>query len=123
MYLEFLYLVTLGDRLLTVRIIPVASTTGEIRPFSNLDLAHFLWKYNEDFNFLRRAIIGRVRILYVQHHRARSDGWFTTDLCDTCARDVRSAIREPFGCPLYPACKSGLRQTTADAESDGRTRV
>ena len=78
-----------------------------------MDFAHFLWKYNEEFNFLKRAIIafpihGRVRILYVQHHRARSDGWFTTVLCDTCARDERFAIREKFGCSLYHACKCAV---------------
>jgi hypothetical protein len=74
-YLEFSYLVTLGDWSVTVSIIPVDSLAREIGPLSNLDFAHFLWTYTEEFNFFERAIIafpihGRVRILYVQHHRA-----------------------------------------------------
>ena len=112
-YLEFSYLVTLGDRSMTVRIIPVACSTGEIGPFSNLDFVHFLWRHVDSYNFLRRSIIaypiyGRVRILYVQHPRARSDGWFTTDLCDNCPRDVRLAVSEPLGCSMRPTCKCGI---------------
>jgi hypothetical protein len=109
-FLEFAYLVTLGDRSLTVSIIPVVSSARVVGPLSNLDFAHLIWTYTEEFNFFRRAIIafpihGRVRILYVQHHRASSDGWFTTDLCVTCAREVRVVIRQTFGCSALPACR------------------
>jgi hypothetical protein len=112
-YLEFSYLVTLCDRSLTVHIIPVDSTAREIGPFSSLDFAHFLWNYTEDYNFCWRAIIafpihGRVRIFYVQHHMARSDGWLTTELCDNCAQDVRLTIHETFGCSLHRACSCAV---------------
>jgi hypothetical protein len=106
--LEFSYIVTLGDDAVLVVLTPIDSTSREVGSFSNLDFAHFLWKYNEQYNFCRRSIIafpirGRVRILYVQHHRARIDGWMT-ELCDTCAREVYDAAHESFGCSQQPAC-------------------
>ena len=70
-YLEFSYVVTLGDWSPKVSIIPVDSTAREIGPFSNLDFAHFLWNHTEEFNSFSRAIIAFpihdwVSILYVQ---------------------------------------------------------
>jgi hypothetical protein len=44
-FLEFAYLVTLGDRSLTVSIIPVVSSARVVGPLSNLDFAHFIWTY------------------------------------------------------------------------------
>jgi hypothetical protein len=81
--------------------------TFNIGLFSNLVFVHFLWNYNEVYNFCKRLIIvfpirGRVRILYVLHHRAR-DGWMT-ELGDTCAQKVCDAPRD-FRVLAVPACR------------------
>ena len=61
-------------------------------------------------SFLKFGIIAflvrdRARILYVQHHRARSDGWQSTALCDPCARMRRDDWYLWYNCARTPPCR------------------
>ena len=85
------YTVTLGDTSLQVMVYPIDTIRWDIGPLCNLDFLNFVWDYLAAYSFLKFGIItfpvrNRAKILYVQHHRARSDVWHSTALCEPCAR-------------------------------------
>ena len=77
------YTVTLGDTSLPVMVYPIDTIGWDIGPLCNLDFLNFVWDYLAAYSFLKFGIItfpvrDRAKILYVEHHRARSDGWQST---------------------------------------------
>jgi hypothetical protein len=82
-----IYTVTLGDTSLPVMVYPIDTIGWDIGPLCNLDFINFIWDYLAAYSFLKFGIVAfpvrdRAKIVYVQHHRARSDGWQSTALCE-----------------------------------------
>jgi hypothetical protein len=105
-----LYTVTLGDTSLRVMVYPIDTIGQNISPLCNLEFLNFIWDYLPTYSFLKFGIIAfpvqnRMTILYVQHHRARSDGWQSTVLCEPCARRRRADWYFWFNCARTPECR------------------
>jgi hypothetical protein len=108
-----LYTVTLGDTSLRVMVYPIDTIGQNISPLCNFDFLNFIWDYLPTYSFLKFGIIAfpvqnRTTILYVQHHRARSDGWQSTVLCEPCARRRRAIWYMWFNCTVTAECRCAV---------------
>ena len=104
------YNVTLGDSSMRVMVYPIDTVGSAIGSLCNLDFLNFVWDNLAAFSFLKFGIIAfpvrnRATILYVEHHRARSDGWQSTALCDTCTRLRREDWYFWYNCARTPECR------------------
>jgi hypothetical protein len=107
---ERLYTATLGETSLRVMVYPIDTIGQNISPLCNLDFLNFIWDYLPSYSFLKVGIIAfpvqnRTTILYVQHHRARSDGLLSTVLCEPCARRRRADWYFCSNCARTPECR------------------
>jgi hypothetical protein len=104
------YTVTLGDTSLPLMVYPIDTIGQAIGNHCNFDFLNFVWDYMAEYSFLKFGILAfpvrnRTMILYVEHHRARSDGWQSTALCAPCARLRRDDWYVWYSCERTAECR------------------
>jgi hypothetical protein len=83
-------------------------------PYSNLNLAEFVWNYCNIMKCkmfaIRTVPLDKdLRVLYLKHHRTASDGWAIRSLCYTCRNECKNNIRNLMNkCDLSGNCTCNL---------------
>ena len=111
------YTITYNGISLPFQFIPIY-TLNECGPQSNLNFVEFIW----DFYMLKCKLFAitavpfddeNIRVLYLKHHRAASDGWTMRSLCYTCSNYHKNIVKNfvhNFDLSKNCTCNLYLRQ-------------
>jgi len=111
------YNITYENTSVLFQIISIDTTT-ECAPRSCFNFVEFIWNYLGLFRFKMYAIVAvpfgdEPTILYLQHHRATSDGWPKDFLCVYCLEEFQQVLAQIVGnCSMERSyrCNVFLRQ-------------